>query len=119
MRKKLGHLDEPDSVPLRSQGTRGRGERLADPSLTKHYGVKEAKGNLKVKVKVSLSGAGGRPREPWPRGMGGSGFMAMDLSAQKQFLRGSLGTQQSLPERTFRAGRHTTPLSLSHRSHSS
>lgn len=119
MRKKLGHLDELDSAPLRSQGTRGRGERLADPSLTKHYGVKEAKCNLKVKVKVSLSGAGGRPREPWPRGMGGSGFMAMDLSAQKQFLRGSLGTQQSLPERTFRAGRHTTPLSLSPRSHSS
>ena len=80
MRKELGHLDGLDTVPLRSQGTRGWSERLADPSLTKHYKVEEAKYNLKVKV--SLPGAGGRPREPWPRGMGGSGFMTLDLSAQ-------------------------------------
>lgn len=85
MRKELGHFDGIDSVPLRSQGTRGRSERLADPSLTKHYRVEEAKCNFKVKV--SLPGAGGRPREPWPRGIEGSGFTALDLSVQGQFLR--------------------------------
>lgn len=69
MREELGRFDGLDSVPLKSQGTRGRSEHLADPSLTKRYGVEEAKCNFKVKV--SLPGAGGRPREPWPRGMGG------------------------------------------------
>lgn len=82
MQEELGHFDGLDSVPLRSQGTRGRSERLADPS---HYRVEEAKCNFKVKV--SLPGAGGRPREPWPRGMGGSGFTALELSAQEQFIR--------------------------------
>lgn len=46
MQKELGHLGGLDSVPLRSQGTRGRSERLADPSLTKHYRVEEAKYTL-------------------------------------------------------------------------
>lgn len=79
MLEELGHFDGLDSVPLRSQGTRGRSERLAYPSLTKHCRVEEAKCNFKVKV--SFPGAGGWPRKPWPRRMRGSGFTALDLSA--------------------------------------
>lgn len=81
-------FDRLDSVPLRSLGTKRRGGHSSGPSGTKHYRVGEA--NSTSRSRCLFLGLEDSQDSLGLEGWGCSGFLALDLSAQEQYVRGGL-----------------------------